>query len=531
MPAAREDPRPREPLYHPQAWHRSHRFGVAGIVAATVITLVVGFLGPSAVTITLGPRRSLLAPWYLPTGLVQPGEWLVTGLVWLLLLVGAGGLWICMRALADGWHPHIGRTFSLGVLLNLATVTVPPLTSADVLNYAGYGRLQVLGRDPYDITPAGIIRSQYDPVLEWVERPWHDTPSVYGPITSWVQLMANRLGGDNMHDIVFWLQLSAVVPFIAARAFVALITRGDRRHQGRAVVLTILNPMLIWGVVASAHNEALAVMFAVAGMTMMRRNPFLAGFGIGLAGCAKLSIGLWGLAMLWAYRREPRKALLLCLGTAIPMGLAYVVWHPAAFFQVLRNGSYVSAGSWAQPVFLLFNVIIGNPFWAKLITGVISYTGLVVICWMLSKVIPWTAAPGLPRGADPRSDPMTVALRTALILSVGWLVTAMYTLSWYDLIAWIPLALLAASKLDRILLLRITLLSLAFVPGRAVELGPALDFVANRVRDTISPIVQFGVLAALVLWWRKPERPEIFPVRAAESDRSGQPDVADAAVR
>ena len=25
-----------------------------------------------------------------------------------------------------------------------------------------------------------------------------------------------------------------------------------------------------------------------------------------LAGCAKLSVGLWGLAMLWAYRREPK---------------------------------------------------------------------------------------------------------------------------------------------------------------------------------------------------------------------------------
>ena len=60
----------------------------------------------------------------------------------------------------------------------------------------------------------------------------------------------------------------------------------------------------------------------------MRKNPFVAGLGIGLAGCAKLSIGIWGLAMLWAYRREPKKALLLCLGTAIPMGLAYLLWQP-----------------------------------------------------------------------------------------------------------------------------------------------------------------------------------------------------------
>ena len=82
------------------------------------------------------------------------------------------------------------------------------------------------------------------------------------------------------------------------------------RRQG-AALLTIANPLLIWAVVAGAHNEPLAVMFAVAGLLFMRKNPFIAGLGIGLAGCAKVSIGLWGLAMLWAYRREPKKALLL----------------------------------------------------------------------------------------------------------------------------------------------------------------------------------------------------------------------------
>ena len=143
-----------------------------------------------------------------------------------------------------------------------------------------------------------------------------------------------------------------------------------------------------------------------------------------------------------------------------------------------------------------------------------SYLGLIVIVWMLSRTVPWTAAPGLPKGADLRADPLTIALRTALVLSVAWLVTSMYTLSWYDLIAWMPLAVLAASKLDRIMLLRIAPLSLAYVPGRAIEYGPALDFTATRIRDTFSPIVQIAVLVAVVLWWKKPDRPELFPFRA-----------------
>ncbi len=290
------------------------------------------------------------------------------------------------------------------------------------------------------------------------------------------------------------------------------MARGDPARQARATLLSVANPMLIWAVVAGAHNEALAIMFALLGLQFMRKNPFLAGLGIGLAGCTKLSIGLWGLAMLWAYRRDLKKAALLCLGTAIPMGLAYIVWQPTAFGQVLRNGTYVSVGSWANPPFRLLNLFLGE-WGAKTIVGVVAYAGLVVIAWMLSKVVPWTAAPGLPRGLDPRADPMTVALRTSLILSVAWLTTSMYTLAWYDLLAWMPLALMVASKLDRILLLRITLLSLAFVPGRVVDIGPALEFVATRLYDTVSPIVQIGVLVAIVMWWWKPDREELFPFR------------------
>jgi alpha-1,6-mannosyltransferase len=504
--------KPAKATYRPTVWHRNHRWGLFGIVAATGLTVLTGFLGPSAVTITLGPRDSLLPPWYLPAGVIQPNEWLVSSLIWAAILVGAVGLWVAMRALADGWKPKARRIFGLGVALTLLTITVPPMTSADVLMYAAYGRLQAIGVNPYDITPAEVFRGQFDPVLKWVEFPWHDTPSVYGPITSWSQLLANQLGGENMHDIVFWLQLFSALPFIVVGLGAVLLAHGDSRRQARAALLTVANPLLIWAVVAGAHNEALSVMFAVGGMLFMRKNPFLAGVGIGLAGCVKLSIGLWGLAMLWAYRREPKKALLLCAGTAIPMALAYVVWQPDAFFQVLRNGGYVSAGSWAHPFFQFFNLFLSSSA-AKVVVGVASYAGLVVIAWMLSRVVPWTAVPGLPRGADLRQDPLTIALRTALVLSVAWLTTSMYTLSWYDLIAWVPLAVLATNKLDRLMLVRATALSLAYVPGRAIEYGAALEFTAARVRDTISPIVQMGVLLAIVLWWRQPDRPELFPFR------------------
>jgi len=508
--------KPSGPRYRPAIWHRNHQFALFGIVGATALTLLVGFLGPSAVTLTLGPRHSYLPPWYLPAGVIKPNEWFVSILIWAAIILGALGLWVGLRAMADGWKPRYKKLFGLGTVLSLLTIFVPPMTSADVLMYAAYGRLQAIGRDPYEITPAEVFRGQFDPVLSWTERPWQDTPSVYGPITSWTQLVANKLGGDNMHDIVFWLQVFSVVPFILACAGVLMLAHGDPRRQGRAALLTIANPLLIWAVVAGAHNEALAVMFAVAGLLFMRKNPFVVGLGIGLAGCAKVSIGLWGLAMLWAYRREPKKALLLCLGTAVPMGLAYVVWQPTAFLQSLRNGGYVSVGSWANPLYRLLDVFMTG-YHAKVIVGVISYIGLIIIAWMLSRVVPWTAAPGLDKDADLRRDPLTIALRTALVLSVAWLITSMYTLSWYDLLAWMPLAVLAASKLDQILVIRGAALSLAYVPGRAIDMGKALDFTATRMRDTVSPIIQMAMVLAVILWWRQPDRPELFPFKKSKA--------------
>ncbi|MFX4273458.1 polyprenol phosphomannose-dependent alpha 1,6 mannosyltransferase MptB [Propionibacteriaceae bacterium Y1685] len=494
--------------YAPPAWHCDHRLAIGGILLSSLITIVLGFLGPSVVTVTLGPRDgSLLPPWYLPVDVDNPpNEWAVTIAVWVLLIIGGLSIAIALRALAAGWRPRPRRLVALGVGLSGATALVPPLTSADVLMYAGYGRLQLIGQNPYEITPADIYRGQFDPVMKWTERPWTDTPSVYGPINAWLQLASNALGGENMHDIVFWMQAFHLIGFLGACAATIWIARGDRDRLNRAVLLTVLNPLMIWGIIATAHNEAISVVFAVGGMMLMRRSGFGAGVGIGLAGCAKLSIGLWGLAMVWAYRREPKKLALLCLGAAIPMGLAYGLWQPKALVSVLRNGSYVAAGAWAQPVHTFLSWLLHDANAAKVVVGVLSYALLIVVAWMLSRLLPWSAVPGLPADADPRTDPMTVAVRTALVLSTAWLVTAMYTLSWYDLIAFIPLGMLAPSLLDRLFLWRNTFLSLAYVPGRVVDISPQLDVTVTRVREMVSPTVQGLVLVALFAWFFRHRR-------------------------
>ncbi len=506
-------------------WHRSHRYGIGLIVASTLLIALVGFLGPSAVTLSLGARNgSLLPPYYVPTGWdVDLGEWPAVVGLWVFIAAGAVGFWVARRAILDGWRPRPARLLGLGVVLNVIVSLVPPMTSADVLMYAAYGRLQLLGRDPYEITVGEIFRTQFDPVLAVTERPWQDTPSVYGPIVSFSQLLANRLGGPNMHDVVFWLQMMCLIPMLAIGLILFRMSAGNPLLQTRVALFTLVNPAIIWAVVAQAHNESLAVVFAVAALAAMRRWPWLAGVLIGIAGAAKVNMVLYGIAMLWGYRREPRKLFQLGVGAVVPLVVCYVLWQPAALISASRNTTYVNAGAWAGPVYqVLIRFLI--PSATLLIINVIGVVGWVVVGWMLFRLVPWRALPGIEDGLEPFHDPPTVAARTAAILYVSWLVTTPNSFSWYDLLAWAPLALVMGSRIDLYLLWRTTWLSAAFVTGRDIEFSQAVSWTGARVRDTLCVIAQILVVVWIFRWYRH-EHPRSRPAPEASSVASaiGEP--------
>ena len=475
------------------------RRGIGMIAASCAMLAGIGFAGPSAVAITVGPRTSWLPPWYLPTRYTNWNEWIVIPTMWAAILIGAVGLWTCWRALAGGWRPRPWRLLGLGAGLCAAVGVVLPLASADVLMYAAYGRLQTLGLNPYDITPAMIVRQEYDPVLRWTERPWRDTPSVYGPLASTCQWLASQLGGDNMHATVFWLQLMTTIPFIAVGVITMLMVRGDQLAQARAALLIVLNPLMIGAIVAGAHNEALTMVFAAAGVYFMRRNPLLAGLGIGLAGTVKVSLVFYGLAMAWAYRREWRRLLGLLVGAAIPLVFAYVIWAPQTLLAAQRNVSYLSGGSWLSSINIVTSRIgVTVP---QSTYPLIGWASMVVVAWMLSRVLPWTRLPGGDPALDARHDPLSQTAHTACVLVCAWLLTSPYTWVWYDLLAWVPLSLVASVRLNATMTWRAVWLSLAHVTGRIYPYGELMTEVMTFLRSNICAIAQVLAVAAIVVWW------------------------------
>lgn len=498
----------RSRAYEPTGWHSHPRVGMGLVIGSTAGIVGVSFLGPSAVTLSLGPRYgSLLPPWYIPsTWGVVLGDWPAVLLTYLCIALGAVGMWVLMKALAAGWRPVPRNLMRLGIGLQVAVALVTPLTSADVMMYAAYGRLQVLGRNPYEITVGEIFRTQFDAVLRWTERPWQDTPSVYGPIVSASQVLANRLGGTSMHDVVFWLQMLCLVPMLVIGVLAYRMAAGNPMLQSRAALFTLVNPAMLWAVTAQAHNEALAVMFAFAAIAAMRRWPWLAGLLIGIAGGAKVNMVLFGIAILWGYRREPRKLAVVAGAAAVPLIICYGLWEPSALVSAARNTTYVNAGAWAGPVFgLLSQFLVWNA--AKIIINVIGLAMWAVVAWMLFRLVEVRPLPGIADHVlDPMKDPTSVAVRTAAVLYASWLITTPNSFSWYDLMAWTPLALAAASRLDGLMLWRTTWLSAAFVTGRAIPYAYGLATFGARVRDTACVIAQVLVLVAIVWWYVRTRR-------------------------
>ena len=104
-----------------------------------------------------------------------------------------------------------------------------------------------------------------------------------------------------------------------------------------------------------------------------------------------------------------------------------------------------------------------------------------------------------PSGSDVTSD----AARAAVVLGAAYVLAAPYSLPWYDAIAWAPLAL-ATTGLDALLLVRLVVLALAYVPGRVAGMSPQVHDLTLGYRREVAPWLGIGLLLWLAwLAWRR----------------------------
>lgn len=486
---------------------RSARVPIACLGVSLALMVLLGMLGPSAGQPTLPGSRSLLPPWSF---LAHPPDWLVCLVMYALLLIGASGTHLALRALANGWAPNVRRLLIGSVAGCVLLLLVPPMGSSDVLQYAAYGRIaHHYGGDVYAITPADVTSTVADPVTAAVGPAWPDTPSVYGPLATWIQRLASGIGSDSVQATVWVLQLVHGAAFVGGCLLAMRLTGREPRNRARAILLTVGNPVLVWTILVGAHVDALAAVAGMAALVVVRRSPFGAGLLLGVAGSVKVSLVLYGLAVFWALRRYPRALVSLCVGAASVLAGLYLTAGPDVFRQVLSSTSYVAASSPVAPLSAALHAVLPGGA-AHLVVELVAWGAMVALVIALRIVLRTVeshrcgqtdprSGVAVPAGGDPgvREE----AVRATVVLSLAWLLTAPYTAGWYDVLAWFPLAACAASRLDRVLLVRTTVLAMAAVPGIASHLAPAwLEWTNQRLRDTLAPTVGVVLVVAILFW-------------------------------
>lgn len=483
---------------------------LAGVAVSVALFVVLGVLGPSVAQSPLGPHTGL-PPYSLET---EPEPWTVVRLLVVALVLGAVSLGAGMLALRRGWRPPLRGLMIAGALAVVALVLVPPMGSADHLSYAAYGRLAALGHDPYDVTPGQAARGG-DPVSKTVEHPWANTTSVYGPVATAEQELASRIGGTSVRTTVLVLAVFNALAFLLTSVLLYRMARGDPAKQARVALFWAANPLLLYAAVSGMHVDTVMVALLVGSVFALRRSAGVAGALLGLAMAIKLPAALGAVGIAWALRRRFRALVVAGFAALVVFAGLYYTAGPHAFDQLRRASKYISL---ATPGRLLAENI--EPYLGfestRLLLRAAGYLGMLVLGALIlywghrrfgaADLGPLSAAK--PPGPEVRQR---LAVWVVGALCIGWLFTAPYALPWYDAFGWAFLALLPASRIDGLFLLRGIVLSLAYVPGRT-GMPQDVEELTMGFRTDIAPYLTTALLvAAVVIVVRLPGRRPVPP--------------------
>jgi hypothetical protein len=474
--------------------------GLCGIGAGAACFAATALLGPSVFEPELeGPRGE--PPYAL---LAHPSPYLVIGLVVAGLVASTLGLGLCFAAVRRGWRVRALPLVAAGLLAAVAFMFMPPVGSTDHLNYASYGRMAATGHDPYKTSADDLPK---DPVAGAPEE-WRKTPSVYGPVATGGQAFAAWIGSGSVRLTVFVLSVLNTLAFAVTSLILYRTARTEERRL-RTALLWTCNPLVLFHLIAGAHNDVLAIAPMVAALTVLGGTlgggrfgwlrclaaGALAGIGTAIKLPAALVAGGPALALLrrtWTERswRPIAGLVALAAGGVAVTALSYLLAGPHALDQVREASNMVS---FATPWHLV-DESLGRGSQRNIIKTGAMLLGLVLFLLML-RALPKEDA------LEPRDEPGAVSRRVAVAIVLAWLLAAPYALPWYDGFGWALLALLPWTRIDWILLAHTGALSLAYLPARAparIRLPDDLEWLFTVVRPTVVPWTLLAILTALV---------------------------------
>ena len=341
--------------------------------------------------------------------------------LWLALVLYAVVL-VCVRGLSR--RVVVAAIVALHVLFALA----PPLLSQDVFSYIAYARLGAEhGLDPYTHSPLDIAA---DPVFAFAGS--KDAVSVYGPLFTLPSYALAPLGVAG----AFWVMKALTAA--ASLGVVALVWRGAERlgRDPRAPALLVgLSPLVLVHVVGAAHNEALVLLLATAGVyAFICARPAAAGAWSTAAAGVKASAAIVVPYLVLASRPRLRRALLGAVAAVaglVALGLIGFGTNVFDAFGLLSSnqGRTSKLSLPYKTAELLGALLPGDRVdYRDAVRALLAVGFAAVAAWTLWRT--W-------RGADP--------IRMAGWATLAILVASAWLVPWYVL--WLlPLAALAADR-------------------------------------------------------------------------------------
>jgi hypothetical protein len=243
---------------------------------------------------------------------------LIVGLLYALYAVGYQGL--KTQPVKAQW------IFAAAAIFCAELVWAYPATAVDVFGYIAHGRVLGLHHaNPFTVPPSAFGA---DAIIPFLAYP--DEPSQYGPL--WVLLSSGLalIGGSNLLAEVLLYKLVAILAHLVSGVVIYGIAQRITGSQWRAAAsayLYVCNPLLLWEMVANAHNDGLMTLLGLCGAWLfVNKRTLLVLPAVAAGALVKVPIILIAPAFfIGGLRRNVARTV---EGAAMAFVLAAVVYRP-----------------------------------------------------------------------------------------------------------------------------------------------------------------------------------------------------------
>lgn len=405
---------------------RAERIGIGATLAVPLLGLFVCMAG----TRTGALVPATINEWPPTSPMAGPLEYigfrLSVGEVVAALLLTVAAYVVAIR-----YAEHVPTRITIGAVAAFTFIVLigPPLFSTDVFSYQAYAKMFAV----YHITPYihGPLQIQLDPIFRYIGARWITTPSVYGPLFTFLSALF-ATASVTLNDIAF--KLIAAAASAGTMLLIWRCAKLRRVNPTRGIALFGLNPLVTMYGVGGGHNDLLVLLLTTGGiyaiLTQRDRSAgalITIGAGIKLTGGLVLPFALLGEP--GGFLRGRRHQLLL---GAVPVALlvaaaSYIAFGTSILHLTHTLQAVQDLGAWQSLPGSLFSLAhVPVTHWVRIADNVVLGAA---IAWLLYRV--WRGRMDWIDGA---------AWATFAVLATAW-----YLLPWY--VCWlIPLVALTSNR-------------------------------------------------------------------------------------